>query len=123
LIGYYYEFVKNYGQIATPITKLLKKETFSWIQETNKYFEKIKETMCTFHVLATLDFTKTFIVECDASCHVIGVVLMQERRSLSFEISQIKGKLVQVDIGGHLPLPTGSHPVFILGGCFYIFRS
>ena len=72
LTGYYHKFVNNYGRIATPLTTLLKKDAFSWTLER---LEHLKEAMCQPPARATLDFTKTFIVEFDASRNGIGVVL------------------------------------------------
>ena len=63
----------------------MKKDAFSWTPEATKAFEHLKEEMCLAPVLATPNFIKTFIVECDASGNRIGVVLLQEGRPITFE--------------------------------------
>jgi hypothetical protein len=47
LTSYYHKLVKNYGQIMGPLTTILNKEAFYWIQEETKAFENLKEAMCT----------------------------------------------------------------------------
>ena len=76
LTCYYCKFVKNYENIVVPLTTLLKKNSFTWTLAIDQGFQALREAMCTIAVLALPDFTKTFVLECNASKRGIEVVIM-----------------------------------------------
>ena len=85
MTGCYRRFVKNYAHLTAPLTNLLKKNYFQWNVEAQKCFENLKNSMSTTPVLATHDFSKPFIIECDASGLGVGAILMQDGHPIDFE--------------------------------------
>ena len=84
LTGYCRRFVKGYGEIAAPLSKLLQKNSFQWIEEATQAFETLKLAMTTLPVLALPDWTLPFMVETDASGIGLGVVLSENGHPVAF---------------------------------------
>jgi hypothetical protein len=84
LAGYYRKFIKGFGVIVAPLTKLLKKEGFQWSPEANKAFEALKRALSIAPVLQLPNFANSFIVDCDASGSGFGIVLHQDEGPIAF---------------------------------------
>ncbi|GJT99430.1 ty3-gypsy retrotransposon protein [Tanacetum coccineum] len=84
LTGYYRRFVQKYAHIASPLTDLLKKPTFTWDQRAAAAFNTLKDAMTQLVTLALPNFNEPFDITTDASGIAIGAVLSQKDRPISF---------------------------------------
>ncbi|XP_068653855.1 uncharacterized mitochondrial protein AtMg00860-like [Aristolochia californica] len=67
LVGYYRKFIRDYGKITPPLTSLLKRNAFTWIEVADSFFQQLKQSLASAPVLQLLNFEERFIIECDAS--------------------------------------------------------
>ena len=78
LTSYYRRFVPNFAREANALHALTKKEVpFVWTRECQTAFEKLKALLTSSPILAYPDFTKSFVLETDASIAGLGAVLSQ----------------------------------------------
>ena len=91
LAGYYKRFVEGFSKKMNPLTQLTRKDqSFSWTEQCEECFEKLKKCLTTAPVLVIPDTEKMFEVYCDASYQGLGCVLMQERRPVAYASRQLK---------------------------------
>jgi hypothetical protein len=83
-VGYYHRFIKEFGAIAKPLTRLPQKEGFMWSSEAELTFTTLQCALTQAPVLQLSAFDAVFIVECDASGSGIDTVLHQGTSPITF---------------------------------------
>ena len=78
LCSYYRRFVKDFGEIAAPITALTRKDAkFECTEDCQVAFDKLKRSLTSAPVLTMPHDDDPFILDTDASAFSIGAVLSQ----------------------------------------------
>lgn len=76
--NYYRRFIRDFAQIAKPLHKLTERgATFAWTEACEAAFTELRQRLTTAPLLAFPDFSRTFILDTDASEAGIGAVLSQ----------------------------------------------
>jgi len=60
------------------------KDGFQWTQQATEAFRKLKQTLSQAPVLALPNFSKTFVLETDASSTGIGAILSQDGHPITY---------------------------------------
>lgn len=87
ITDYYRRFIVRYGQLAKPLTTLLKKEAqgkFQWTVNAQKTSEALKHAIVTSPVPVMPKFNLPFVIECDASGSGVSVVLVQQDKPVAY---------------------------------------
>uniref|UniRef100_A0A8K9UVC8 Gypsy retrotransposon integrase-like protein 1 n=1 Tax=Oncorhynchus mykiss TaxID=8022 RepID=A0A8K9UVC8_ONCMY len=80
--NFYRRFIRNFGQVAAPLTALTSVKTcFKWSVSAQGAFDLLKNRFTSAPILVTPDVSRQFVVEVDASEVGVGAILSQ--RSLS----------------------------------------
>jgi hypothetical protein len=91
LIGYCRRFIEGFSIIASPLTKLTRKEVkFIWSKEYEESFQELKKRLTSALVLAIPLGIEVFMVYSDASKKGLGCVLMQHGKVIAYASRQLK---------------------------------
>ncbi|GKF47714.1 putative reverse transcriptase domain-containing protein, partial [Tanacetum coccineum] len=84
-------FIEGFSKITKSMTKLTQNGVkFDWGDSEEAAFKLIKQKLCSAPILALPEGSEDFMVYCDASHKVLGVVLMQREKVITYASRQLK---------------------------------
>ena len=91
LARYYRRLIEDFSRLATPMTRLTRKEVkFDWDDRCEKAFKELKRRLTTAPILIVPDRGQGYTVYCDVSRARLECVLMQSGRVVAYGSRQLK---------------------------------
>ena len=91
MTNFYQQFIQDYSEIASPITK--KNVPFRWSDECQDAFDTLKNCLKESPILIMPNDQDLFTLMTDASDFALGVVLAQDREGTDYVVSYASKKL------------------------------
>ncbi|MCO5557160.1 hypothetical protein L7F22_010719 [Adiantum nelumboides] len=86
MCAYCRRFIEKFSLIAGPLHDLTKKNVkYVWTEKRQQAFDILKQKLISQPVLALLDLSNPFEVQCDACGDCLGAVLLQEGHAIAYE--------------------------------------
>ena len=81
--GFYWWFIKDFSQIAKPLSSLLVQETpFVFDEQCLQAFSTLKDKLVSTPIVVAPNWNLPFELMCNVSDYVIGAVLRQKRERI-----------------------------------------
>ena len=81
LVGFYLQFIKNFSELAAPLTELTKKgqrnQEIKWSESQEKAFGQLRKALVSKPILKMVEISKRFTLQVDASDLGIGAIVLQ----------------------------------------------
>jgi hypothetical protein len=88
IVSFYRKFVPNFAKTAAPLNALRRRGSrFRWGPEQTKAFQEVKRVIARPPVLHMADFSRSFILQTDASAMGVAAVLCQKHEGVRLPIA------------------------------------
>ena len=92
------QFIKNYSQMATPLTELTKKDVeYRWTERQQKAFQQLKDTCAKEPVLLNFKTGQPTRIKTDASDQAVGACLCQQADGKWHPVAYYSHKMSQAE--------------------------
>lgn len=100
-VTYLAKFIPNLSELDAPLRELLKTNAlFDWQPAQEEAFLKLKEQCSSQPVLKCFNVNKPVEIQCDASQHGPGVVLIQDSQPIAYSsccLSNVEGRYAHIE--------------------------